>query len=244
MKAFALFAFFAVLFSAVTGCKTTDVPSLSAVPRLEFSQAGKTITVKQTLRIPSGTTFDGQLPDGKLTRYIAAPNLGDGSQAEGQKPIFILEGGARIQNVIIGFPAADGIHVDLSVGGNRAVVDHVEWEDVGEDAITCPKHGDGEIILRKCKFRYATDKSIQCGQQTNIHVRAINCQWEKCQKAMRSGNAKGYDQQLDIEGGTVRDVDIVWMGTHKRAHGTVKGLKGTPKQWSSLTGGASVKIEP
>ena len=40
----------------------------------------------------------------------AGPALGDGSQAEGQEPVFRLESGSRLVNVVIGSPAADGIH--------------------------------------------------------------------------------------------------------------------------------------
>jgi len=68
--------------------------------------------------------------DGGMKRYVSN-GLGDGSQSEGQKPIFQLANGATLQNVIIGAPAADGIHCSGS-----CTLKNVWWEDVGEDAAT------------------------------------------------------------------------------------------------------------
>ena len=52
----------------------------------------------------------GQTYDGKGKRLIAGPELGDGSQREDQKPIFKVENGATLKNVVLGAPAADGVH--------------------------------------------------------------------------------------------------------------------------------------
>jgi pectate lyase len=69
--------------------------------------------------------------DGKLVRYIGSGDLGSGNQDEDQDPIFELSNGATLQNVIIGAPAADGIHCLGS-----CTLKNVWWEDVGEDAAT------------------------------------------------------------------------------------------------------------
>lgn len=56
--------------------------------------------VNSTIVVPKGTTYDGQ---GKT--FVANPStLGDGSQAENQKPVFRLEAGATLKNVNIGSP--------------------------------------------------------------------------------------------------------------------------------------------
>lgn len=47
-------------------------------------------------------------------------DLGDGGQDEGQDPIFNLANGATLSNVIIGSPAADGIHCDGTSGGRMS----------------------------------------------------------------------------------------------------------------------------
>jgi hypothetical protein len=54
---------------------------------------------------------------------------GDGSQDEGQDPIFESADGAVPKNVIIGVPGADGVHCKHS-----CMLRNMWWLDVGEDA--------------------------------------------------------------------------------------------------------------
>lgn len=69
--------------------------------------AATPIVVSTTIVVPAGETFNG---NGQT--YVAnASTLGDGSQAENQKPIFRLEKNATLKNVIIGAPGADGCTV-------------------------------------------------------------------------------------------------------------------------------------
>jgi len=75
-----------------------------------------------TVTVAAGTTFNGN-----GTRYT----LGGGDQAEGQPPLWNLEDGATIQNVVIGTGASDGIHCLGS-----CLIQNVWWEDIGEDAAT------------------------------------------------------------------------------------------------------------
>lgn len=89
--------------------------------------------VHKTIVVGKGQTYDG-----KGKRLIAGPEQGDGSQREDQKPIFKVEDGATLKNVVLGAPAADGVHTYGNVSINNVV-----WEDVGEDALNCQKR-------RKC----------------------------------------------------------------------------------------------
>ncbi|MBQ0826739.1 pectate lyase [Streptomyces sp. RG38] len=66
-----------------------------------------------------------------MTRLYGTGALGSGSQDEDQGPILQLAPGAVLKNVIIGAPAADGIHCQGS-----CTLQNVWWEDVGEDAAT------------------------------------------------------------------------------------------------------------
>lgn len=98
--------------------------------------AATPIVVSTTIVVPAGETFNG---NGQT--YIAnASTLGDGSQAENQKPIFRLEKNATLKNVIIGAPGADGVHCY----GN-ATISNVTWQDVGEDALTLKASGTVNI---------------------------------------------------------------------------------------------------
>lgn len=69
--------------------------------------------------------------DGGLKRFTGSGPLGTSGQSENQDPIFQLSAGATLRNVIIGAPAADGIHCD-----GACTLENVWWEDVGEDAAT------------------------------------------------------------------------------------------------------------
>lgn len=128
---------------------------------LQFAAIGKTIVVKQTIIVPAGVTMNGKLPNGENTHLVAYKTLGDGSQKEGQKPIVLLNPGARLTNYIIDFPAADGVHI-LTAFGKTTRIDHVLFKDVGEDAITIEsKAKSGTALIEYCEFKYATDKVIQ-----------------------------------------------------------------------------------
>nr|QIC04079.1 pectate lyase 4 [Radopholus similis] len=89
-----------------------------------WPKAINTTTVSKTIVI-TGTV------DAKNARFIAASNIGNGGQGEGQKAIFLLKKGATLRNAIIGSPAADGVHCEDSCN-----IESVWWEDVGEDAAT------------------------------------------------------------------------------------------------------------
>ena len=53
------------------------------------------------------------------------------ARSEGQDALFELADGATLSNVIIGTPAADGVHC---LG--TCTLKNVWWQDVGEDAAT------------------------------------------------------------------------------------------------------------
>ncbi|GIM96500.1 hypothetical protein Ato02nite_082930 [Paractinoplanes toevensis] len=69
--------------------------------------------------------------DGGNVEFIGGGALGDGGQDEGQDPLFQLADGATLANVIIGAPAADGVHC-----AGTCTLKNVWWLDVGEDAAT------------------------------------------------------------------------------------------------------------
>jgi pectate lyase len=80
--------------------------------------------------------------DGKMRRYYGVADLGSSSQDEDQPPLFELENGAVLKNVILGDPAADGIHCK----GSCTLI-NVWWEEVGEDAATFRGKLDSDVML-------------------------------------------------------------------------------------------------
>ncbi|MEU7281658.1 pectate lyase [Streptomyces sp. NPDC045431] len=80
--------------------------------------------------VPATIEFSGTY-DGGMARHYGTGDLGDGGQDEGQAPLFRLKDGAVLKNVVLGSPAADGVHCLGS-----CTLQNVWWEDVGEDAAT------------------------------------------------------------------------------------------------------------
>jgi hypothetical protein len=85
--------------------------------------------------------------DGKLQRFVS-DGLGDGAQGESQLPLFELADGATLENVIIGAPAADGIHCLGS-----CTLKNVWWEDVGEDAATLKGSASSQVMSIDLRWR-------------------------------------------------------------------------------------------
>jgi hypothetical protein len=95
--------------------------------------------------------------DGNLTRFVGTGDLGSGNQDEGQPAIFELANNAVLRNVILGFPAADGIHCN-----GTCTLENVWWEDVGEDAATFEGASDATRVTIDCGgARGADDKVMQ-----------------------------------------------------------------------------------
>lgn len=139
--------------------------------------------VSQTIVVKSGETFDG---GGK--RFIADRNtLGDGSQDEGQKPVFKLEDGARLRNVVLGAPAADGIHTYGNV-----TLENIVWEDIGEDALTIKK--SGTVVLNGGSAKDGSDKVFQINAASTFRV-----------SNFKATNAGKFIRQ---NGGTTFKVDV------------------------------------
>jgi len=106
--------------------------------------------------VPAGTVFDGQ-----NRRY----NLSGGSQTEGQPPVFRVENGGTLRNVIIGNLAADGVHCM----GN-CTVERVWWEDIGEDAATALGPA-GTVMNITCGAAYnGSDKTFQFNGRGEMRI--------------------------------------------------------------------------
>ncbi|MBM2619828.1 pectate lyase [Actinoplanes sp. LDG1-06] len=93
--------------------------------------------------------------DGENQRFIGGGDLGDGGQDEGQDPLFDLAPGATLQNVILGSPAADGVHC-----AGSCTLTNVHWEDVGEDAATF-RGANATVVIEGGSATAADDKVFQ-----------------------------------------------------------------------------------
>ncbi|MDY7099997.1 MAG: pectate lyase [Actinomycetota bacterium] len=144
-------------------------------------------TVNETIQV-SGTF------DGGLTRFVAGPAVGDGGQGEGQDPVFRLADGATIENVILGAPAADGIHCD-----GECTIRNVWWEDVGEDAATFRADSASDrMLVDGGGARHASDKVFQHNGTGTLTIR--NFEVEDFGKLYRScGTCTGSSRHVVLE---------------------------------------------
>ncbi|GLI88948.1 pectate/pectin lyase PelC [Bacillus subtilis] len=139
--------------------------------------------VHETIIVPKNTTYDG-----KGQRFVAGKELGDGSQSENQDPVFRVEDGATLKNVVLGAPAADGVHTYGNVN-----IQNVKWEDVGEDALTVKK--EGKVTIDGGSAQKASDKIFQINKASTFTV-----------KNFTADNGGKFIRQL---GGSTFHVDVI-----------------------------------
>jgi hypothetical protein len=153
---------------------------------------GRGGVVNATIVVKGGTTFDG-----KGLRYTAGSALGNGSQDEGQKPVFKLENGARIVNVRLGAPAADGIHTYGNV-----TLENIVWEDIGEDAMTIKE--SGTVVLKGGSAKNGDDKVFQINAASTFRV--SNFTADKAGKFIRQNGDTTFKVQVFIENCTITNM--------------------------------------
>lgn len=106
-----------------------------ATPLVKWPTPTKEVELDSTKRVYDH--FDGQ-----MQRFYGVDDLGTSGQEEDQFPLFRLSDGAVLENVIIGDPAADGIHCYGS-----CTLKNVWWERVGEDAATFRGAKDSDKMI-------------------------------------------------------------------------------------------------
>ncbi|MEV4947431.1 pectate lyase [Streptomyces sp. NPDC053755] len=158
---------------------------------------------KGTKPVPRTIEVSGPY-DGGYQRFHGTGELGSGGQDEDQGPLFVLKDGATLKNVIIGSPAADGVHCLGS-----CTLQNVWWEDVGEDAATFKGTSSSAVYtVYGGGARKASDKVFQFNGAGKLVVTRF--QVSEFGKLVRScGNcAKQYKRTI-----IVNDVDITAPGT-------------------------------
>ena len=150
--------------------------------------------VSATIVVKNGETYDG-----KCRRYRADPDtLGDGSQDEDQKPVFIVEGGGKLINVVLGAPAADGIHTEGNV-----TLENITWEDIGEDAMTIKE--PGTVILNGGSAKNGDDKVFQINAAATFRV--SNFKASNAGKFIRQNGDTTFKAQVFIDKCDISDMD-------------------------------------
>ncbi|WP_030263792.1 pectate lyase [Streptomyces violens] len=172
--------------------------------------------------------------DGGLKRHYGSGDLGGDGQEEGQDPIFKLKDGAVLKNVVIGSPAADGVHCS-----GTCTLQNVWWEDVGEDAATFKGTSSGATYtVTGGGARKADDKVFQFNGAGKLNISGF--QVSDFGKLVRScGNCSTqYKRTISVS-----DVDVTAPGKSLVGINTNYGDTATLKS-IRIHGDSSKKIKP
>lgn len=126
-----------------------------------------------------------------MTRCFGTGDLATESQDENQEPLFKLADGAILKNVILGEPAADGIHCN---GSCR--LQNVWWERVGEDAATFRgQTGQDVMIVQGGGATGAVDKVFQSNRYgtfiiKDFYVESFGKLFRSCGNCSMQGKRK------------------------------------------------------
>jgi len=111
--------------------------------------------------------------DGQMMRHFGVGDLGTSDQDEGQEPLFRVAPGGVVKNVILGDPAADGIHCD-----GPCTLKNVWWERVGEDAATFRgKSTSAVMLIEGGGASGAMDKVFQNNGQGTMIIKDFYVEW-------------------------------------------------------------------
>ncbi|MCX4991799.1 MULTISPECIES: pectate lyase [unclassified Streptomyces] len=182
---------------ALTGAAIVTTSALgSAGAATTWPEAKGSKAVSSTISV-SGTY------DGKLTKFYGSGALGTGGQDEDQGPIFELADGAVLKNVVIGTPAADGVHCLGS-----CTLQNVWWLDVGEDAASFKGTSSSAVYkVYGGGAKGADDKVLQFNGAGKLVVSKFHV--ENFGKLVRScGNCKKQFKRTVV----INDVDVTAPG--------------------------------
>ncbi|GHF88348.1 pectate lyase [Streptomyces griseosporeus] len=189
----------------IAGASALGLTGAAIVTTTMLSTAGAASswpTAKGSQAVSSPIKVTGTY-DGKLKKFYGSGGLGGSGQEEGQDPIFELADGAVLKNVIIGSPAADGVHCKGS-----CTLQNVWWLDVGEDAATFKgKSASAVYTVYGGGAKNADDKVLQFNGAGKLVVTKF--QVENFGKLVRScGNCSTQYKRTII----INDVDVTAPG--------------------------------
>ncbi|WP_329340607.1 pectate lyase [Streptomyces sp. NBC_00663] len=191
--------------AVIAGASALALTGAAIVTTTMLSTAGAASswpTATGSKAVSSTVKVSGTL-DGKYVKYYGSGALGSDSQDEDQGPIFELADGATLKNVIIGTPAADGVHCLGS-----CTLQNVWWLDVGEDAASFKgKSSSSVYTVYGGGAKNASDKVLQFNGAGKLVVSKF--QVENFGKLVRScGNCKTQYKRTII----INDVDVTAPG--------------------------------
>src|SRR5262245_37569080 len=168
--------------------------------------------------------------DGGMKRFTGSGSLGGGGQNEGQPPMFQISNGGTLTNVIIGNPAADGVHCN-----GTCTLKNVWWEDVGEDAATLQGSSSSQTMtIDTGGAKAATDKIFQHNGPGTMIIRNFCAQdFGKMYRSCGNCNPQ-YTRHLEMDNimampklGPLAGVNTNYNDTAKFTRILIKASSGT-----------------
>lgn len=179
---------------------TGNAPAIGPAPCACTTPAGEWGIVDATIVVGPGQVYDGEC---KI--YRANPDtLGDGNQDEGQLPVFRVEDGGVLRNVVLGASAADGIHL---YGDVR--LENIHWLDIGEDAMTVKESGRVELDCGSATN--GSDKVFQVNAASDIFI--SNFTASNAGKFMRQNGDTTFEVNVTIDHCDISSMDEVIFRT-------------------------------
>jgi pectate lyase C len=155
-----------------------------------------------TIVVDAGENYDGGCKT-YTTKSLASGGLGDGSQEENQKPLFRVNGG-KLMNVILGAPAADGVHFY----GN-ATAQNIHWLDIGEDASTIK--ANATVTMDCGSAKNGSDKVFQVNAKATWTI--SNFTIKGAGKGMRENGGECYPVNVVFDHCDISSLDEVIFRT-------------------------------
>jgi hypothetical protein len=190
-----------------------NVPAIGPGPCGCETTAGEFGTVNATIVVNAGEVYDGAC---KIFR--ANPDtLGAGNQDEGQKPVFRVNDGGTLKNVVLGASAADGVHLHGDV-----TLENIHWLDIGEDAMTVKE--SGTVNLNCGSAAHAEDKIFQVNAASEIFI--SNFTASDGGKFMRQNGDTTFKVTVTIDHSDISDLDeVIFRTDSSSSHVTVKNTR-------------------
>jgi hypothetical protein len=175
--------------------------------------AGEFGIVDATIVVDAGEVYDGAC---KIFR--ANPDtLGDGNQDEDQKPVFRVNDGGTLKNVVLGASAADGVHVHGDV-----TLENIHWLDIGEDAMTVKE--SGTVNLNCGSAAHADDKIFQVNAASEIFISHFTA--TDGGKFMRQNGDTTFEVNVTIDHCDISNLDeVIFRTDSSSSHVTLKNTR-------------------
>jgi hypothetical protein len=188
---------------------TGPQPDVGPAPCGCESSSGEYGTISQSIVVRSGEVFDGE-----CQTVRADPNaLGDGTQAEGQDAVFVIEDGGTLRNVLLGASAADGVHIE-----GDATLENVHWLDIGEDAMTI--EGSGTVTLNCGSATNGDDKVFQINAETTLNI--SNFTASNAGKFIRQNGETTFEINVTIDHSDISNMgEVIFRTDSSSSHVTL-----------------------